>query len=143
MTAIMSPEESDFIVDQSERDAERVHHFLSALGFKQIWNLPIIFLLNVAAALRLIHWEMQGFKIHLDAGIISGDEALDNALLSWTEEDSPAEPLMPKVLDLSLQHIAWEGRSLLGADFTIACDEDQMIDAIARFCVKNRHSVKD
>ena len=130
---------------QAARDADYVGLFLHSLGLSaspdQPGRLPARFLFHLAAALRLLVWESQGFFVHQAAGLPSADQALRDAFRALLDPDANSTELGIQVLRLSLERFAWNGPRDLNAD--IALDElsdEAALDALAQFLWTNRHA---
>jgi hypothetical protein len=126
------------------RDAEHVGLFLRELGLvgtpEQPVPLPARFLFHLAAALRLLVWESQGFFLHQAAGLPSADQALDDAFAALLDPSADPTELGIQVLRLSLERFAWHGLGELNAD--IALDDltdDAALDVLAEFLWASRH----
>jgi hypothetical protein len=127
---------------------------LDALGLRPtgdgaarvVLRLPTFFLLGLGAALRLLVWEQDGLHAHRDAGLPSAYEAIREAFQAVTapepleEKERAATQLARRVLAVVVERLAWNGRSLLGADLELGeADEDVLVDALARFLWPHRH----
>jgi hypothetical protein len=137
------------MVREAERDAERVGRFLQALGLVPSPDrplcLPTDFLLNLAASLRLLAWELGGLQVHRDAGLPSAEQALHDTFRSLVEPAGVAsltlQDLSLRALALFIERFAWLGRRELDADMTLdRCDQDGMLDALAEFLWAHRHA---
>jgi hypothetical protein len=130
------------------RDADHVGTFLAELGLRaspdKPITLPVRFLLNLAAALRLCDWEAQGYSYHLQGGLPRATVAINDALSSLVDPGVEPTGLADAVLGLCIERFAWNGRPLLGAD--IALDElsnPALLDALAEFLWASRHDVAE
>lgn len=125
------------------RDADLVGLFLRELGLTgtadQPVSLPARFLCQLAAALRLLVWEAQGFFFHRAAGLPSADQALDDAFAVLLDPSADPTQLGINVLRLSLERFAWHGLGDRNAD--IALDDltdDAALDVLAEFLWASR-----
>jgi hypothetical protein len=127
------------------RDADAVGLFLQHLGLtgspQQPRKLPAGFLLHLAAALRLSHWQTQGFCFHHAAGLPPADQAIGDAFDALADANANPSELCLAVMRLSLERFAWNGPRDLNAD--IALDElsdEAALDVLAQFLWTNRHA---
>lgn len=151
----MAPEHSDTSLDEfptelvdsvkarAERDAVSVAQFMGCLGLNATPEkpvpLPAGFLLSLAAALRLLAWEVRGFNFHREAGLPSASEAIRDAFERLLEKDAKPSPICNTVGRLALERFAWAGEPELGADVAIDdVDEELFLDALADFLWANR-----
>jgi hypothetical protein len=126
------------------RDADRVAHFLHTLGLSaspdQPRRLPAAFLLHLAAALRLLLWERQGFFFHQAAGLPSARQALHAAFHALHHPDADPSPFCIQVLRLSLERFAWNGPRDLHADIALDdLSDDAALDVLAELLWACRH----
>jgi hypothetical protein len=144
------------VAQEAALDAHRVgcflDEFLGRLGLAPAEGrspLPLSrdFLLELAAALRLLVWETNGVRCHVEAGLPPAGQALRNAF-RWlhpaTAPQAGAAPerLMPRVLALFIERLAWNGRVELGADVVLGeADEDLLADVITDFLWCHRHDL--
>jgi hypothetical protein len=144
------------VAQDAALDADRVGCFLDQLlgrcaapaGDRPPLLLPPDFLLELAAALRLLAWETSGLRCHLEAGLPPAQQALRDAF-RWLKPATAApetsdvpDRLMPRVLALFIERLAWNGRAELGADFALGePDEDVLTEAIADFLWSHRHNL--
>ena len=126
-------------------DADHVGLFLSYLRIRGTPVRPIFlpreFLLQLAAALRLLCWEAQGFFFHRDAGLPDAQEAIRDAFRSLADHHEERTDISKKVLRLFIDRFAWNGQRDLGA--AIALDDladDAALDALAEFFWAVRHA---
>lgn len=137
------------IAGEAARNADRVGQFLHALGLvpqkgQPPLALPRKFLLGLAAALRLLDWEIQGFHVHLDAGLPSAREALVRVFRAVFAAGSLEYhvDLRRHVLGLFIERFAWNGRAELDADFALGdVNEDELVEALADFLWSQRHAL--
>ena len=135
------------VAEEAARDADRVDLFLRSFGPEGSTNppspLPAAFLLELAAALRLLVWEDCGLSTHLDAGLPPSRQALREVLLTpAAPEVTPGplnESLAYRVMVLFAERFAWAGREELDVDVAMGeADEDALLDALADFLWDNR-----
>jgi hypothetical protein len=138
------PEMVEFVAAEAERDADRVILFLHYLGVRAILVNPNAmharFLLRLGAALRLLHWEVQGFAYHRTAGLPDSGQAIRDAFQNFTNPDADPTEFCCSVLRISCERFVWHGRRDLDAD--VAVDElmeDDALDAVADFLWTSRH----
>ncbi len=109
---------------EAARDADRVGQFLYALGLrgdpKKPIRLPGRFLLQLGVALRLLHWETQGWFFHRTVGLPEAQQVICDAFRSSTNSDADQTELDVAVLRLFLERFAWHARRELGADVVLA-----------------------
>jgi hypothetical protein len=137
-------EMEEYVKSEAERDADRVALFLRSHGVQGTREkpiaLPMSFLLHLGAAMRLHHWEEQGFSLHRTAGLPDAGRAIKAAVQSLTDPGTARTALCESVVRLSLDRFAWHGRRDLEAD--VALDEmidDDALDALAEFLWASRH----
>jgi hypothetical protein len=121
------------------RDADRVAVFLNRLGLRATPEKPMPmrawFLLHLAAALRILEWEAQGFFFHREAGLPNAKQALRDAFITL-RDPAAADPteFCWSVQCLSLERFAWSGPTDLGADIAMDdVEEDLLLEALADF----------
>jgi hypothetical protein len=132
------------VAQEGARDAVRVAHFLDALaqtpagqslGQRPV-RLPADFLLGLGAALRLLLWERNGIRVHLDAGLPPARDALRDVFRSVIDPEVAARTatLPSRVSALFVDRFAWTGRLELEADVTLGeAQEEALLDALAEF----------
>jgi hypothetical protein len=138
------------VAEDAGRDADRVGRFLQALGLagspRRPARLPAAFLLELAAALRLLAWEQAGLRAHLDAGLPPAAQALRELFLAATGRlpgppASPAGTLAYRVTALFAERFAWDAQGELGAEVALGeADEDALLEALADFLWQHRPS---
>jgi hypothetical protein len=130
-------------------DAERVAGFLEAVGLgaspDHPRQLPPVFLLELAAALRLYFWEAAGIQIHRSVGLPDARTAIiaafqkGAALIHGEATGSP--DLWRQVNQLLVNRFAWLGRLFVTADVELGeLDEDTALEALAEFVWAHRHA---
>jgi hypothetical protein len=133
-------------------DADLVALFLMAFSKGGGWGntnqtprLPADFLLELAGTMRLLAWEQQGIRVHLEAGLPASGVALRGAFRLLRDRagghlpESP-ELLLPRILRLFTGRFAWRARAELGAEVLLGeADEDQLAEALADLLWENRH----
>jgi hypothetical protein len=108
---------------------------------------PRDFLQELGAALRLLAWEANGIRSHLQAALPPAEQALRDAFrwlqLATAPQASAAPPrLLPRVLALCVERFAWNGRVELGADVALGeADEEVLVAVIADFLWCHRHDL--
>ena len=142
----LRPELVEAVACDAARDAHRVAAFLDAVGLTpspgSVRHLPGGFLLDLAAALRMLVWEEEMVSVHREAGLPSAKEAAREAFRS-AAAGGPAMPgrISEAVFRLSLDRFAWSGRRALGAEILLDDpDEDALVEAMARFLWASRRS---
>jgi hypothetical protein len=101
--------------------------------------MPAGFLLHLAAALRLLSSEAQGFFPHREAGLPEARQAIRDAFLALTDPDADPTELCVAVLRLSVERFAWSGPPDLGADVALdEAPEDALLEALADFLWAHR-----
>jgi hypothetical protein len=131
------------VADSAARDADRVGLFLHELGLSaspdQPRSLPARFLLHLAAALRLLVWETQGFFFHHDAGLPPARQAIRDAFHALHDPNANPSAFCVSVLRLSLERFAWNGPRDLQADIALDdLNEDAALDVLAEFLWASR-----
>lgn len=130
---------------QAEADATSVAEFVRSAGVQvqqqngtyEPLGLPPEMLLGLGLAVRLRRWELQGVRLHLEAGIPSSTEVLDRV----TSECSGSalfgfvEGIYPKTLQIYRESFLWSGQDCdLNVDLAlVAQEDDEFIDAVADF----------
>ena len=116
------------ISDDAARDADRVGQFLHSCGLQgsrdRPLRLPGNILLDLGAALRLLAWEQNGIRVHVDAGLPPAGEVLRDVLQGVTDaltQPFSAAPctLACRVMALFAERFSWHGRKELNADVTL------------------------
>ncbi len=138
------------IVRLAERNAEAVAAFLDMSGSCPLQadgtrlRLPGKFLLELAAVIRLGVWEQEGFRVHIEQGLPSFEQAVAN-LLHRSQHDPLAfsgpgnSELHRQMLDIYWRYFAWEADLILGRTVAIQIgDEDELAAALAAFLWENR-----
>ena len=131
------------------RDADRVERFLRVLGFLPILHYLIRhrpgFMVDLAAALRLLAWEQAGLDPKAVARLPSARTALLNVLLSLKQssiglnEAVGSGSLIQNVMGAFIDHFAWCAGAELHADVTLGeVDEDAILEALADFLWAHR-----
>src|SRR4051794_14365383 len=106
---------------EARRDANGVASLLEALGFVPTPQSPIRldadFLLELAAAMRLLDWERNGIHTHLAAGLPTASEIIIQAFRNLAESGMiPHGGEIPRrVMGLFVDRFAWHGRRELDA----------------------------
>ena len=134
------------VASGAARDAERVGLFLHEIGLSacpnQPRNLPAGFLLHLAAALRLLVWETQGFFFHQADGLPSARQAIRDAFHALQDPGADPRDFCVHVLRLSLERFAWNGPRDLHADIALDdLSDDAALDVLAEFLWASRHLV--
>jgi hypothetical protein len=107
-------------------------------------RLPEDFLLGLGAALRLLLWEQQGIHVHLDQGFPPARQALLDVFRTATGQAEPetvacVRSLAARVMVLSIEHLAWNGRVELDADIVLGeADQEMLLEALADYLWAHR-----
>ena len=131
----------------AERDADLVGAFLAVTGLAPSGRrpqgaplaVPADCLLGLGAALRLSLWEQLGIRVHLDHGLPPARQALIDVLRTATgqaeaEAFERIRSLASRVMVLSVEHLAWNGRVELGADVVLGeADQEALLEALADY----------
>jgi hypothetical protein len=139
---------------EAERDAERVFVFLSSfceafdelhpeLEVRNKWKsmFPARFLLELAAALRIIEWEQDGLTTPA-MQLPQGWDALYEVLLDMARTDGTAT-LSLMVGRVFADYFAWNARSHIGGSIALDdLDDDQLADRIASFLWEHRNDLE-
>jgi hypothetical protein len=132
------------VVFEAQRDADKVCVFLRHLGVtctvETLMRLPVVFLRDLGAALRLLVWEHAGLRVHLEVGLPPAREALENVLRSVVSPRRLPADFALRVVGLVIDRFAWDAPHAFGAD--VALDflpDDDALDALAEFFWAHRH----
>lgn len=133
---------------EAERDADLVGGFLRDLGIsatpKKPIALPASFLLDLAAALRILSWETVGLNPQHIAGLPSARSALRDVLSSLLAYGNrsgtdPSTSLRVRVMQAFVERFAWCGGIELDADVVLSeTDNDALLDALADYLWAHR-----
>ena len=110
-------------------------------------QLPAGFLLELSAVIELGLWERHGLRRHLNTDLPTFRQAAAalgaRALKGPAEFDGPdAAPLSGRVLQVWVEHFAWDGPELIGADVVVGdFDDDEVVDVLAEFIWTHRHEL--
>jgi hypothetical protein len=140
------------VVQDAERDADLVVAFFDVTGLAPSGRrrqdaplaLPGDCLLGLGAALRLSLWEQQGIRVHLDHGLPPARQALIDVLHTATgqaeaEAAERARSLASRVVALSVERLAWNGRVELDVDVVLGeADQEALLEALADFLWTHR-----
>jgi hypothetical protein len=147
------PDLLEAVAHDAAADAELVALVLDALGLRPTGDgaarvplrLPAFFLLALGAALRMVMWEERGLHAHRDAGLPPAHGALREvarALVApepHAEKERAATELVSRVLAVTVERLAWNGRPVLGADVAIdGVREADLLEALADFLWAHR-----
>jgi len=132
------------VTTDAARDADAVGLFLHEIGLaaspEQPRQLPLRFLLHLAAALRLLAWETQGFCFHHAAGLPPARQAIHEAFRTLHDPDANPRELCISVLRLTLERFAWNGPRDLNADIALDdLSDEAALDVLAEFLWACRH----
>jgi hypothetical protein len=111
-------------------------------------GLPIRFLIELTAVLRLGIWERNGLYSLLGSKLPSYREAMGQLLERCKKgryefEGPAATPLYAQVLLVWVRQFAWDGPELLQADVLVGDpDEDELIDLLAQFVWTHRNDLQ-
>ena len=104
------------------------------------------FLLNLAAALRLVSWERAGLRSELPADLPTANEAFQRLLPPEVSDSSESGLVIPElalqVFRVWLRQFSRNSQASLGIDITlplhaVAEMEDKLLDILADFLLKN------
>jgi hypothetical protein len=139
------------VIESAWHNAEMVAAFLASLGLKPKKNkpvyLPLEFLLELGAILRLAQWERAGIHHLIDPNLPSAREALRQLLVRATEvPDSfsldvnlTTGHLSHQVFRLWLMRCARSSVQELGVDVLISgANSDLILNALAEFIWNHR-----
>jgi hypothetical protein len=136
------------VAREAEADARHVCLFLEAVGVSATPErpvpLPAHFLLDLAAALRLLIWERSGLRPQNIGNLPLSRHALREVLLSAaTAQRASAigEPgvLARRVVAAWIDHFAWGARVELGVDVLLEeADDEALLEALADFLWDHR-----
>jgi len=111
---------------------------------------PNKFLYELTAVLELGLWERQGLRDYLDTlgiNLPTFHEAADNLAARAANnphefEGSDTPSLCCQVFRVWVEHFAWNGLSMLGAEVVLGqLDEDKFADVLADFVWQHRHEL--
>jgi hypothetical protein len=136
------------------RDADAVAEFLlqffpaAGVGRPPV-RLPADFLLGLGFALRLVAWEDQGHRPHLDDSLPPALDAVRDVIqlasagaALKSERDAAFAELVARVRRLSIDRFAWQAPPTLGSAVVLGqVGEDALLDALARFVWDRRHEL--
>jgi hypothetical protein len=131
---------------EARRDAHRVGLYLSeffaALGrpLRGVNRYPLAFLLELAAALRLLEWESLGL-VRQCMGLPRAEDTLHAVVLNCASPN-PDLPLSKLVACTYIDYFSWLAAPMIGADVLLdPASEQKFADAIATFVWKHRKSI--
>jgi hypothetical protein len=132
------------VATNASHDADCVGLFLKQLGLEaspeKPRTLPVGFLLQLAAALRLLVWESQGFFFHRQAGLPEARQAIRDAFQALAKPDADPTEFCEAVIRLSVQRFAWCGPYDLAANVGLDdLTDDAALDALAEYLWATRH----
>jgi hypothetical protein len=134
------------VAAEAVRSADRVITFLDAAGLSASpdhpLHLPPEFLLTVGAGLQFLLWEINGYTVHLDAGLLAAKDVIHNAFRAVKDRATFDSRLPVRVLGLYVDHFCWRARAELGAEILLDnLDPDVMAEAVAQFLWAARHQL--
>ena len=102
--------------------------------------------MRLAAALRIVVWEAQGLRPHLDAGLPDSDNAIHDAYFPDPGSDVPPGKLMSQLIAQLMARLAWGASPILGADVVLGDMDDgaheDALDCLANLLWTQRHLFK-
>ena len=110
-------------------------------------KLPAAVLLELAAVLELGVWERQGLLEHINTDLPTYREASNQLAARCAKgsaefERTNAAPFSQQMLCIWLEHFAWEGPEILGADMVVGeVEEDVFLDLLAEFAWTHRREL--
>ncbi len=124
------------VANEAADDADRVALFLTYLGIRATPEKPVFwppaFLLHLAAALRCLIWEAQGFTFHIEAGLPEASDAIEDAFRPLSNPNAASTELPVRVLRIFIDRFAWTGHRDLGADMALDDFNDDAATGRAR-----------
>jgi hypothetical protein len=127
------------VAHEAERDAIRVHAFLSAAGRDRSPTLTRDVLLHLAVGLRLLTWALAGVTTHRAAGLPAGRDVVVAALQAAAHQATLDPDLPIRVVWFHAENFSWDAGDF-DADVLIdVLDGADAIDAIAEFVWAARH----
>jgi len=139
------------IVHNAHRRADLTAATLDATGLfeSEAPRLPAAFLLELSAVIELGVWERQGLRKYLNVDLPTYCEAA--AELAARAQDGPAAfeglkaaSLSDRVLQVWVEHFAWDGPDLIGTEVVVGdFDDDDFVDLLAEFVWAHRHELTD
>ena len=129
----------------AQESAALVGHFLTALrklmGLRKPIQFPGPFLMELAAILRIRHWQSSAALAELAAEFEHHDELLDQMFrrfmddpLQFCRPTTPEHcPLYHRVLQIWLRRCAWYGMAEVGTDVMVidSVDDDELLAQMA------------
>ncbi|MHB8957523.1 MAG: hypothetical protein ACYC4U_31565 [Pirellulaceae bacterium] len=107
-------------------------------------SLPHKFLLELAAVIQLGIWEHEGFRVHIEQGLPSYEQAV-TGLLERSQQgvqafhDLGTDSLCSQMVVIHWQYFAWEADTILGKTVAVQVgSEDELAAALAEFLWENR-----
>ena len=137
------------VVRNAYRRADLATAALNATGLfeSEAPRLPAAFLLEFSAVIELGVWERQGLRKHLDVDLPTFQEAAADLAARALNgpaafEDPKDAPLSGRVLQVWVEHFAWDGPELIGADVVVGdFDDDDFVEVLADFVWTHRHEL--
>ena len=136
------------VVRNAEQQATLTACYLTGIGLPpgtaEFQLLPRAVLLELGALLQLHLWESRGLTKCLPKDVPSAKVAAEDFYLRLEGnhiqlDDGTLPPLAQRVHEVWLNHIAWEGQSILGTELVLDdVAEDDFVEAIAKFIWNNR-----
>ena len=143
------PDLIHFIRDEAERDADQLGGFLASLGIvappDKPFKLPLSHLLDLSAAVRLLHWEEAGIQVHRESGLPPAEvvlrDVIDGALSAGV--GGGADPAWhARVFEATISRFAWAARKAFGTDIQLGFpNEDDLVEAMAQILWSHRPQV--
>lgn len=131
--------------------ARVLDQWYEAWGRKTPLPLPLEFLLELSAVIRIAVWQHAGLTDAMGAGFPAWQELLEQLLARLFNDPTsfscdplrcPA-PLSKRVTSLWFNHCSWTATSLVGTDIVVhAVDEELLLDALADVLWKHRHLIR-
>ena len=140
------------VIRHAERQADLTGAYLEATGIlrSRPARFPAAFLLELAAVLELGLWERRDLLRHIEVDLPTYRQAADQ--LAARCEKGPAEfqgqnatPLSLLIMQVWIEHFAWDGPDLLNAEAVLSDvneDDDDFVELLAEFVWTHRHELE-
>lgn len=148
IASIATSAATDFAIvlhDQANKDADAVAEFLISRGLfdpnstSRGPGFTVDQLLGIALSLRLRRWELNGIRVHVEAGLPTSEEVLNqvcNQTRARTLKKIVEDNWTLTILTFHESILWWTDQCDLAGDIAIVANEDSnFVDAIVDFLV--------
>jgi hypothetical protein len=142
---IIPQEVASAIARDAESDADAVADFLDILGLTASTRLPGRLFVGLAAGLRLLTWETEGYSVHRAMGLPPAAEVIRDVIERAADPDDDRQDfiiatLWAVVIGVKEMFFAWEAPSFFDSEVLLGeLPEDDLINALASLCWANRN----